>query len=484
MQTTERAGNLSVGLRRASASFLIHSQSISLYAQVIGLIAVTFVLGRAGVAPVRYGFIAGCVGIAAQAWRLGPSRHLEMSIILFAAAPFLRRVVDYSAGFEPSGYLLVGPTLGLLPPCIDLYNWLVHDKGQADERLFLPFGVLGACLLYAATLSVADGQIIQMGVGLTKFAVPALYGMWLAARGGEEPNVMEGAARGFMAIMPLAGAYGIYQYFYAPDWDSYWMLNTAAYNDSQGLPEAEKIRVFSILNSAASFAHFCAAGLLLLGFVSRTRLALLLCLPVAAGLMLSLYRTAWMGLAASLAYCWMYMATRRRAEVAVVWSALAIVILLSSTSFGDVIIDRFSTFSAPSQDGSGQVRAGEYADLYDHSDKLWVGLGLSGQSTPATGAVPQPQIVEASDGTVVETVLLMGLIVGSLYLIAVLWASAQALIRVNQKPEIGRVVAGAIVIAHLLAFPLANITRGEIGFLFWSFLGIATSRMQLPNSPE
>lgn len=451
-----------------------------LYVQLALLFGLTFLLGRAGIGAVRYVFIAGCVALGYQAWRQGPARHLEISIVLFVWAPFLRRVVDFSAGFDPSSFMLVGPTLALLPPCADLYGWLVTGRLKRDTRMIWPYVLMGFCLLYGLSLSIANGDMLPASLGLAKFVPSMLYGLWLVARGGEQPNVIEGATRGFLIAMPAAGLYGIYQYFYLPDWDSFWMTMTASINDAQGVAEAEKVRVFGPMNSAESLGHFCTAAILLIGFSRRAWLSLLLCLPIVTALLLCSYRTAWIGLAAGVIYCALQGSTRRRAAVMSIWIVAGAAIILATTSFGDKVIDRIASFEAPSSDGSGQARWDEYVVIAEHPEQVLVGLGIGGLG-PFGDLQPRQTII--ADGIVIDAVMLMGLIGGSLYLLALLWAAMQGLSATFGTEDRRSVAAAAIIVANLVAIPLASITRGEVGFLLWTFVGSATASIGVSSRP-
>ncbi len=468
------AKSASLACRPLRRSFNIpaRNRTFLLYVQLALLLGLTFVLGRAGGSAVRFAFVAGCPAIGYQAWRQGPARHLEISIVLFVWAPFLRRVVDFSAGFDPSGYMLIGPVLALLPPCADLYAWLVSGRMKRDTRMLWPYLLLGICLLYGLSLSIANGDMLPAALGLAKFLPAMLYGLWLVARGGEEPNVIEGAARGFLIAMPAAGLYGIYQYFYLPGWDSLWMTMTESINDAQGIAEAEGVRVFGPMNSAESLGHFSTAAILLLGFARRGWVSLLLCLPIFTGLLLCSYRTAWIGLAAGVIYCLWQGSTRRRAAYVSICILAGAAVILATTSFGDKVMDRLASFEAPSNDGSGQARWDQYVAIADHPDQLIVGLGIGGLG-PFGDLQPRQSIL--ADGIIIDAIMLMGLIGGSLYLLALLWAAMQGLCPRSGTPDRRQVAAAAIIIANLVAVPLASITRGETGFQFWAFVGTATA---------
>jgi hypothetical protein len=347
-----------------------------------------------------------------------------------------------------------------------------------------PYILMGLCLLYGTTVSLAQGDFLPTIVQLSKLLPPLTYGLWMAARAGETPDVIDGAARGFMITMPLAGLYGLYQFFYPPEWDAYWLIMTAA--NSMGSGESEKIRVFGPMNSPASLGHFMMAGILVIAFAQRSLMGLLLCVPMFVGLMLSSVRAAWVGLAVGIVYCWLHGSTRARAQLVIVWGAAAIALILATSSFGDAVIDRFSTFAAPEQDGSAQGRSGDFAALIDDADHLVVGLGLGGLgsfdiSKPQVNLIP----TEATDGIVVSSILTLGVFVGSLYMLGVVWACAQGLIAVQARPTRRMIAASAVVLGNAVVLPLTAVTSGEIGFLFWAFLGmISVARSQRDDAFE
>ena len=97
-------------------------------------------------------------------------------------------------------------------------------------------------------------------------------------------------------------------------------------------------------------------------------------------------------------------------------------------------------------------------------------LTVSGSSIPLDGV----------DGTLLEAVLLMGLAVGSLYLGGLLWAVMQGLHAVGRLKDNKLVATAAVVLAYMLILPLNSIMRGEVGFLFFSLLGIINSGRSKP----
>ena len=74
----------------------------------LALLAGTAVVGGALGGLSRPLFVLGCGAVGWYAWRRGPAAHFYSVLLLFAFSPFVRRVVDVSAGFDYSSLMLVG----------------------------------------------------------------------------------------------------------------------------------------------------------------------------------------------------------------------------------------------------------------------------------------------------------------------------------------------------------------------------------------
>ncbi|GAC1494538.1 MAG: hypothetical protein NVS2B11_17790 [Acetobacteraceae bacterium] len=259
-----------------AAAALPDRTALIVYVPVAALLGGTFLLGFAGAgAAMRPLFVAGCAAVSYHAWQRGAAFHLQVAIALFCLAPFLRRIVDYNAGYDSTGLMLIGPFLAILIPTIELRDLFRTDR-TVDPAL-RPFVLVGACAFYGTLISLVQGDMISTAGGALKWAAPLLYGAWLYERARAGAKLVPAAVRVFVVLMPLLGAYGVLQYVDPPAWDRYWMLYAPI--NSIGLPEAYQVRVFSMMNSPASFAVFTACGLLLVGFYRSGWTSALLAVP-------------------------------------------------------------------------------------------------------------------------------------------------------------------------------------------------------------
>lgn len=430
------------------------------------LLVATATLGSALGGLSRPVFVLACGAVGWFAWRQGPGPHLQAALILFTFAPFVRRVVDLHVGYDQLGLMLIGPLLAILTPVVDLPRQL--QRHRVPEHVMWPLVIVAVSVVYAGTLSMAQGDWNNAASGMLKWLAPLLYAALLVVS-AEREELIKAAASAFAFILPVMGVYAIYQYVDPADWDIYWMQSAPI--PSIGQPVPYGVRVYSTMNAPASFATFTATGLFLIGFSRRPWLALL-AMPAALGLLLSLYRTAWISLAVSILFCLCFAGTRRRAGMILVGIAVAVLLAVLLTPFGDIVAERLSTLSEGAKDGSAQERLEEFVTLWNLPDSSLFGRGFTITDVGAAGAMP-------IDGMIIACWLSMGIMVGGFCLAALLWAIGNAVAVAFRDPAPEAVVIGALALGALSQMPLANITSGEGGFLFWTF-----AVLLLPKPPR
>jgi hypothetical protein len=435
------------------------------------LVATLLVVGMAGVGASvgglsRPAFVLACGAVGWFAWRQGPASHLKAALILFTFAPFVRRVVDLHIGYDQLGLMLIGPLLAILVPVVHLPRQL--EQHRVAEYLMWPLGIVAASVAYAGMLSMAQGDWTNAASGMLKWLAPLLYAALLMVS-AEREEMIKAATSTFAFILPVVGIYAIYQYVDPSDWDINWMQFAPI--PSIGRPVPYGVRVFGTMNAPASFAMFTATGLFLIGF-SKRPWPTLLAMPAALGLLLSLYRTAWISLAVSILFCLFFSGTRRRAGMILVGIGVAVLLAIPFTPFGDIVVDRLLTLSEGIQDGSAQERLEEFVTLWNLPDSSLFGSGFTITDVGAAGAMP-------IDGMIIACWLSMGIMVGGFCLAALLWAIGNALAVAWTDPAPEAVVIGALALGALSQIPLANITSGENGFLFWTFAVLLTPKHDL-----
>jgi hypothetical protein len=440
-----------------------------------GWMPVTLLLvATAVVGPVLGGvsrplFVLGCAVTGWLAWRNSIAAHVQSAILLFAFAPFVRRLVDLSAGFDQSSIMLIGPLLFILTPVPSLWPLLSQSDRPRNPWLIAPIIVL-CCIAYGAVLSLFQDDWFNAVNGALKWAAPVLYGIALQQRMDTSGDAVNAMARIFLVVLPLTGLYGIWQYVDPQRWDQFWM-NYASIT-SAGLPLPYMVRVFSTMNGPASYATFTATGLLLVGFLRPGWQSLVAMVPAALGLLLSLYRTGWIALALGVLFCTLFQSTRKRALTTgfgIVGAAVAAVLF---TPFGDVITSRLESLGSGSEDGSGGERLEEFVTLWNAPYSMVFGSGFTVTDVGVAGAMPV-------DGQIIASWLTMGIPIGLLCLAGYIWVGALATSAAWRTPtQEGVVLGGLAFAAILIQMPLTSISSSEVSALFWMLAAMACPIVQ------
>lgn len=414
-------------------------------------------------------FVGACGLIGWYAWRQGPGAHLKAALALFAFAPFVRRVVDVSVGYDQAGIMLIGPLLALLA-CLP--QFLLSHRDFRITRESAPLVMVAGCVLYAVMLSVFQADWMNAAVGLLKWLAPLLYAAVLLETSNRD-EMLDAAASAFAVILPLIGLYGIFQYVDPPGWDRYWMQYASILSAGQPIPFG--VRTFSTVNSPASFATYAALGLAIVWYGRSRWPVLLLTAPAGAALLLSLYRTAWISLVACVVFGLLFSATRRKSLAILIGGLVLVVVAATLTPFGDVISDRLATLSEGSQDGSAQERLEQFITLWNLPDSSVFGSGFTVTDVGTAGAMPV-------DGMIIACWLTMGIVVGLVCLSGVVFAAINMIASAFRDGSWQAVVIGGLGLGALTQLPLANLTSAENGFMFWTFAALLCGRTTAVSS--
>ena len=438
------------------------SWSIPGWLPAVIVLLVTAAIGPSLGSLSRPVFVLACGAAGWYAWRCSAAAHLQTAIILLTFAPMARRIVDLSIGYDDSSLMLVGPLFALLAPVPQLRRLLEGNQSLGSQST--PMLIVAGCIVYVTMLTVFQGEWMQAASGVLKWGVPMLYAAAIGLS-ADRDEMVQAAASAFVVILPITGVIGLVQYVDPQPWDRYWMQFAPIMSAGQPIPFG--VRTFSSMNGPASFATFTAVGLLLVCFLRPRAFALLLAIPAALAFFLSLYRTAWMMLALGIVFCLMFATTRVRAGIILLGLVAAVVIAAVATPFGEVIADRLGTLTEVSGDDSAEERLDQFVVLWNMSDSSLFGSGFTTSDVGTAGAM-------AIDGMIIACWLMMGLVVGMICLSALVWTAVNAIGAAWRDPRPEAIMVGALGCTALLQLPLANLTAGEFGFLFWTFAVLAT----------
>lgn len=185
---------------------------------------------------------------------LRPKMLVAYTLLIWAVAPELRRIADWSEGVYHSVSLLsLAPLLTGVTLIIPLLRE-IHNIQKASTRIMLLFAV---ALGYGALIGLAKNGMGSV-YDLANYIVPLLLLPYFAVT-KFKPKDIDRLLTAFANIAVLVAIYGIVQYLTVPPWDVFWMKHADMM--SIGNPYPLEIRVFSTLNSPGPAATFLAFAL-------------------------------------------------------------------------------------------------------------------------------------------------------------------------------------------------------------------------------
>jgi hypothetical protein len=104
--------------------------------------------------------------------------------------------------------------------------------------------------------------------------------------------------------------------------------------------------------------------------------------------------------------------------------------------------------------------------LWNLNDSSLFGIGFVTTDVGSAGAMPV-------DGTIVACWLYMGIVVGLVCLFGLVWAMGEAMFGALRDGSEASVLLGSLGLFFLVEMPLAGISAGEAGYLFWLFMSLA-----------
>ena len=413
---------------------------------------------------VRWSFPAMSALVAGALVLRGRSAsYVTLCLWLFLLTPFVRRIVDGQVGYTHANVLMLAPYLAVAWAGLQAPRFFLNPGRTAQW----PMALLFAAILYGFVLGIAAGRLFPATLDLLRWTMPPLLACFLMAKARDWEEICVELRAWATLALPLVSLYGLHQFVAPQVWDAIWMLNSGM--SSIGQPRPFEVRVFSTVNSPASFAYYLDAMILITLSLKTPWRAPNVALGLAA-LAVTLVRSAWLGLVAGVL---LLLARARRLRVSVLAIALAAVSLsplaLTNPRVEKMVSDRIETLMKVGNDKSYSARIRSYArSAQELSENPW-GRGL-GIANVASNYTDDAHVV---DGGPIEILISLGVLFGMIYM----GAAALLLIAAVMWPAPathGDLFAAALAIATAQALAFTSVTTvvGEIGILFWLAIGL------------
>ena len=428
---------------------------------ILGLVLITglgILAGAGGI--LRLLFPLGATIVGGLLYVRYPLLYVGFTWWIWFLTPLVRRLIDQQGGWQDPSIVLLAPPLVTLISAITLLRHLPNAHRQEG----LPFILCLASIVYGLLIGLIQNSVAGTLVALLNWLPPVLFSFHLFINWQEYLAYRQTIQRSFLWGVLVMGAYGVWQYLTAPDWDRFWLTN-AVDTDVFGHPEPLGIRVWSTMNSPQPFAAVMMAGLILL-LSNRGSLKFAATGVGYLSFLLTLARSGWLSwLAALLIYfpsLKSHLQVRLLATLMIM--ALVVVPLVSIEPIASEIAPRLESLSNTQEDGSYQARLDGYNQLLGEALGEGVGRGL--------GTVVESDRLGSQDSGILTLLFSLGWI-GTLPYITGIFL---IFFKLFQAAETGldtfASAARAIAFGIFAQMGLNVAMVGVVGMVLWGFLGI------------
>ncbi|PSN76403.1 glucose-6-phosphate isomerase [filamentous cyanobacterium CCP4] len=438
-------------------------QPTQAWAPILALVIFTALCLLAGAGGIlRYTFPVGALLVGAYLYQRYPILYMGFTWWLWFLIAWLARVVDLQAGWDEQRVMLITPVLVTSLCAITVFKHLPTSCSRGGMPFVL--GIVGVC--YGFFLGLVQHPVFPVVRALIDWLPPVLFGFHIYINWRDYPNYRQNLLRVFLWGVLVMGAYGVYQYMVAPEWDRYWLTSSGI--KSMGSPTPRGMRVFGTLHSTGPYASVLMAGLMLL-FANPSPLK-----PVVAGagylgFLLSSVRSVWGGwfVAVIIHMSSLKSNLQMRLIVAATIMMVCVIPLSQVQPFAGVIGPRLQSLTNLGNDRSFNARTEIYDENFNSALLQGLGNGL--------GAITRENVV---DSGVIELLWTLGWMGTLPYLIGILLLFMAALMHTESRFDPFVSVSRAISVSIVLQLIIASTMLGVSGMMLWGFLGFTAAAHQ------
>ncbi|MBD2496474.1 O-antigen ligase domain-containing protein [Nostoc sp. FACHB-280] len=337
--------------------FSPRQRSLQGWSAILGFILLSVTCYFAGAAgSLRLIYPVTALIVAIFLYLRHPILYIGFTWWMWFLTPLVARLIDYRVGWDPTRQILIAPYLVVF---VTIATFLRHFP-KASRQGGLPFILAFIGVFYSFLVGLIYNAPVPVARGLLDWLSPIIFAFHLFMNWRDYPTYRQNLQRTFLFCVLLTGAYGIYQFVVAPEWDRYWLIQSKLFTSS-GNPVPFGMRVWSTLHSVGPFGAVMQTGLLLLFTASGP-----LIFPASAvgylSFLLAQARTNWGGwlLGVILIMGSVKAKIQMRLIAIVVVMALCVIPLTTIEPISDVVSARLESFSNLEKDTSFRDRSGSY----------------------------------------------------------------------------------------------------------------------------
>lgn len=421
-------------------------------------------VGGAGLINLAYSPLA--LLLAAYLYRTSSPNYLAFCIWLWVLTPLVRRLVDYNTIYHAQSLVMLAPFIASLVSGASLR----HVVGRHLPIYLVPFLGIGLILLWAYVVGLFGAGLFAATYAALTWVSPLFLAIHIMVERESIGENTDQVIRAFQSAALILAAYGLYQFFFFPEWDRFWVAN--AEMGAIGFAEVASLRIFSTMNSPGVFALFLAAGMIVSLPKKGVWPKLIIVVGITA-LMLSLVRSAWACFVMGFLFMLAVMPGRERVRYffGAIMIALVGVPFLFVEPIAGQIEARLQTLTNLEDDVSFQARSNLYDEFSARALESLVGNGIG--STGTASRLSDSQQLESVDSGLVDLAFTFG-ILSVLIFTLLAWICVLA-IR-SYRLGIAAQSAIAITLAMTVQLAFANILYAPTGVIFFIFSALAVAQ--------
>jgi len=424
-----------------------------------------------------YSFPVMTFGMALVFQRQSPKAYVRLLIITLVFTPFVRRLADWASVYTDPSPLLVAP---LLAPFASLRSIRYRDLLGKKE---LPFMLAGMGILYGFMIGLISNHISSsMFISLLRWSNPLVWGLYLVQKHEDQTSLGTTLVNTLRWATLICAIYGLVQVAFTPPWDLLWLKGQleSGTTASFGVDTSPfGFRLFATLNSCGVAAPILGIGAIAwLGSKSKWRFPALAI--VIAALFLTMVRTEWLCLPASVMLMLMLSGKHRGPIVRAIVAAGCVLIVAGSTigatqpEMIGKLTDRISGMSRGARDESYSSRATAMSQAMSMLKDLPFGTGLGFLDSPEYDATPMSFSSGAAGGDLALVGMFFDLgFLGALAYLLGVGMVLVAMLRHKAKDMATAAMLTTIAVSTILHF-WSNIPFvAPEAFFFWASAAIA-----------
>jgi hypothetical protein len=413
----------------------------------------------------RPGFVLLSLVVGIFLYARYPIMYLGFTWWIWFLTALISRLIDVRTNFDETRFILVAPYLVTL---ITLYS-VFKNLPRAAREGGLPFILALVGVFYAFMVGLIKAPTyITAARSLLEWLTPISFSFYLFINWRDYPLYRKNILRVFLWGVLVTGAYGIFQYIVAPEWDKFWLISTKL--TSMGEPAPLKIRVWSTMSSPGPFAVMMMSGLLLI-FNGGGALAM----PAAGvgylAFLLTMVRVMWgcwaVGLLGMITSIKPRLQMRLMATIIVM--ALCVLPLSTMEPFATAINTRLQSLTNLEKDDSAQVRQKIYETGLSNAISNGMGNGIGNNFVLNKDGILESIVI---DSGILDIFFTLGWLGAIPYVSGLVLLMVKALQATESRSDTFMAASRAIGIACVTGIPVFSIMLGFSGMFLWPFLAL------------